>query len=409
MKILFSSFHNYLDGDSGAALSTRESLLTLAHKGNDVRTLCLSCFDSDYPQEVALSNSFARLGLAAEKVVANILVNNQNVQLFAYRFDDSGIKSTVLLLPREFRRVASSHQLRIQSAIYLNRLHKELESRPPDIYATYGGYWAARPAARLAQKKGVKTVFLLHNLSYKNPSLFEYFDKIVVPSRFAKNHYSRKLGVDAFVLTPLISADRTLVKSNSRRFLTFVNPSTEKGLYFFTGIALALNRIRPDIPIQVVESRRKIDVFRRIAKAKELNNLFALPYVNNPATFLQETRILLVPSLCEESFGRVVVEAGMNGIPALCSDRGALPEVADVPSLILNIPKRFTPTSTFLPNENEIAPWITLIIRLWDDASENIRVGNELKQSVSRYSEDVVAKETEMFFASIAESNGKSG
>ena len=177
MKILFSSFHNYLDGDSGAALSTRESLLTLAHKGNDVRTLCLSCFDSEYPQEVALSNSFARLGLAAEKVVANILVNNQNVQLFAYRFDDSGIKSTVLLLPREFRRVASSHQLRIQSAIYLNRLHKELESRPPDIYATYGGYWAARPAAQLAQNKGVKTVFYSTTSVTKIPAFLNILTK----------------------------------------------------------------------------------------------------------------------------------------------------------------------------------------------------------------------------------------
>lgn len=37
-------------------------------------------------------------------------------------------------------------------------------------------------------------------------------------------------------------------------------------------------------------------------------------------------RVVLMPSLWEESFGRVAAEAMANGIPVLSSDRGALPE-----------------------------------------------------------------------------------
>ena len=39
------------------------------------------------------------------------------------------------------------------------------------------------------------------------------------------------------------------------------------------------------------------------------------------------TKIMLVPSLFLESFGRVAAEAMINGIPVIASNRGALPEV----------------------------------------------------------------------------------
>ena len=37
--------------------------------------------------------------------------------------------------------------------------------------------------------------------------------------------------------------------------------------------------------------------------------------------------MLVVPTTSDETFGRVVVEAQLNGIPVLSSDRGALPDV----------------------------------------------------------------------------------
>ena len=40
----------------------------------------------------------------------------------------------------------------------------------------------------------------------------------------------------------------------------------------------------------------------------------------------EKVKIVLVPSASDEPFGRVPVEAGINGIPTIASNRGGLPE-----------------------------------------------------------------------------------
>ena len=46
-----------------------------------------------------------------------------------------------------------------------------------------------------------------------------------------------------------------------------------------------------------------------------------------PADYFALTRILVVPSVWEEPFGRVAAEAMINAIPPLVSNRGSLPHV----------------------------------------------------------------------------------
>ena len=48
-------------------------------------------------------------------------------------------------------------------------------------------------------------------------------------------------------------------------------------------------------------------------------------YLRPPAV-LRDTKIALMPSLCCENQPLVVVEAMINGIPVIASDRGGMPE-----------------------------------------------------------------------------------
>ena len=89
----------------------------------------------------------------------------------------------------------------------------------------------------------------------------------------------------------------------------------------------------------------------------------------DPRDFYRVSRMVLMPSLWRESFGRVAAEALLNGIPVLASRRGALPEVLHDAGFLFDIPERYTPESRIVPSPEEVAPWVETVIRLWDDAA----------------------------------------
>ena len=86
----------------------------------------------------------------------------------------------------------------------------------------------------------------------------------------------------------------------------------------------------------------------------------------------------------------------MNGILALCSDRGALPEIVGDPNLVLPIPQRFTPASRAIPSPKETENWLATIVALWDDPRRAERLGAKLRERVQLYAKDSVARELEM-------------
>lgn len=49
----------------------------------------------------------------------------------------------------------------------------------------------------------------------------------------------------------------------------------------------------------------------------------------DPARFLPAIDVLVCPSICEETFGRGVIEAFAHGVPVIVSDRGALHELVE--------------------------------------------------------------------------------
>jgi glycosyltransferase involved in cell wall biosynthesis len=99
----------------------------------------------------------------------------------------------------------------------------------------------------------------------------------------------------------------------------------------------------------------------------------AAPPTPLPADYFALTRMLLVPSVWPEPFGRVAAEAMINGIPALVSDRGALPDVirGDEPGVdggyVLPIPEWMTEETMAMPTEREVEPWYRAVCTLWDD------------------------------------------
>ena len=189
-----------------------------------------------------------------------------------------------------------------------------------------------------------------------------------MPVRVRARHYRDRVGLDCQALPNPVDWERVRVANPSPRFVTFVNPARYKGVYPFVRIAKELGRRRPDIPLLVVESRETRKTLGACGlRTADHPNIQIMPVTTDPRRFWRLTKIVLMPSLWWESQGLVAVEAMINGIPVIGSDRGALPETLGDGGIVLPLPERLTPVSQILPTAEEVEPWVEAIIRLWDD------------------------------------------
>ena len=94
--LLFSSYHNYLDGSSGAAITTRAVLLSLVRAGWRVRTLCGAFFDVSDDPETAFHRATQRCRLRATCELYETNYLGKTCRFKRFHFNDSGIESTFI-------------------------------------------------------------------------------------------------------------------------------------------------------------------------------------------------------------------------------------------------------------------------------------------------------------------------
>jgi len=131
-----------------------------------------------------------------------------------------------------------------------------------------------------------------------------------------------RAGIPSHVVTPFIDtgALRASLTGGPRDCLTFVGLDAWKG----ASIALRLADALPDRRFLFLAGARSSRHLR--SQAARRSNVTCLDWTSDMGRVFDRTRILLMPSLWEEPFGRLPVEAGACGIPTLASARGGLPE-----------------------------------------------------------------------------------
>jgi glycosyltransferase involved in cell wall biosynthesis len=290
----------------------------------------------------------------------------------------------------------------LERAEILGLLNRTLDRFRPDVLLNFGGDLLAHEARSLARARGVAVVFSLHNFSYSSAEPFTTADAVIVPSRFAADHYRKSLNLDCVVLPNLVEVGRAWAPSRDPRYLTFVNPSQVKGVYPFVRIADELGRRRPDIPILVVESRgdEKLLVGCGI-DLRPHGNVFLMSQTPDPRDFWRVTKVALMPSLWWENQPLVAVEAMINGIPVIGSDRGGIPKTLGDAGIVLPLPERLTPFTRELPTPEEIAPWVEAIIRLWDDAEWYAERSRLALEESRRWDPEVVEPQYVEFFRNV--------
>jgi hypothetical protein len=299
---------------------------------------------------------------------------------------------------------------RDEAGQYLSLLDGLMDEAPPDVLVTCNGHPMIFEAMARARRRGVTTAFAVRGFGYYDPRYFADVDHVFTCSRFLTDLYRDKVGLLSTPLEPPLEWSAVVAPEESRAFVTFVNPSPHKGLWLFARLADMLGSRRPDIPILVVQSGHTGGSLTAIPGIDfgKYPQIMAAPPVPRPADYFALTRIIVVPSVWEEPFGRVAAEAMVNAIPPLVSDRGSLPAVVGGDfgdgggGRVLPVPEWMTHETTRLPSEAEVQPWYEAVCALWDDGALYHSIAARAREiAEERYSEAVSRKKHLDYFTSL--------
>lgn len=168
----------------------------------------------------------------------------------------------------------------------------------------------------------------LHGTLMPDPSLL-----YLANSEFTAQRWRALCGLHCEVIPPVVRPENYIAGTSGDKVL-FVNPTPIKGVELMFALAAHC----PDIPFLVVESWNLEPNWRDLCRrrARALRNVDWMAPTDDMRPVYGQSRLLLMPSVWEESFGRTAVEAQLNGLPVLASERGALPQIVGAGGLTLD-------------------------------------------------------------------------
>jgi glycosyltransferase involved in cell wall biosynthesis len=256
----------------------------------------------------------------------------------------------------------------------------------------YGGYevFSARSAPKIVQRvvaafkpdvavvQGRLTVPLVEHLQACNVPAVVYIRDVdfaeqldshrfgeltrfvVANSQFTADTVRARFGIDARVIVPTVVRSDYEVQS-SREVVLFTNPVAKKGV----ALALEVARLCPDIPFVFVESwtLSSAQVSQLQAQLQSLPNVRFVRRTADMRELYRIARIVLMPSVWEEAWGRVASEAHVSGIPVIGSNKGGLPEAIG-------------PGGVVLDTAEPAAKWSQALRDLWSDPQRYLDYSN---------------------------------
>jgi len=199
--------------------------------------------------------------------------------------------------------IISQHQLSVLGALfhYLDDVFHILMIRDKSMIPSKNTEWPL-------------TIFYNRVVNF----VLENTDLSFANSEYIAQEYANYWSIQPSIVYPFVRLPDYCTSHEGEAFL-HVNPSTHKGIEVTLDIARKLSSRR----FIVVGDCSDPEVEREM---KDLDNLEFRGYVTDMASVYAETKLVLMPTLTPEPFGRVPIEAGAGGIPTLCSGTGGLRE-----------------------------------------------------------------------------------
>lgn len=316
MKILFS-LDNYDHGTGGAEMSIRTLAQHLNHRGHDVqvlqrdktegmydeglirvhtRTLPLPRFIRDKDRDTIHWNRIWSRKLEAFLDRNSFdLVITQNRLLYSTVNEATKRKIPVVVFIRAFSMFCPTQFRSCDPLSQCDRLCDKC----------------------LPLKLRLKSRLIKRNLGQYEQGL-RMATLLVANSHYMCRVLERFYGIKAEVSYPFIDLQKYKTDNVKRKSILFVKPQYVKGFPIFVQIAEQM----PDTHFLIAG---KVGRHARM-KLRHLKNVECMGWVSDMRNAYARAKVILGPSIWPEPFGRVFVEAALNGIPSIASARGGIPE-----------------------------------------------------------------------------------
>ena len=228
----------------------------------------------------------------------------------------------------------------------------------PDIAVLPLGGGAQAAMTVLCLRAKVPVMLMVHNVDLRDVGTQFPEDPLltrIANSAFTARRLETLFGISPPILPPLIDPATCVLDPAERGrgdCILLINPSISKGVEIFFRLAAA----RPQLRFLAVESWAISPEWRVVLhnRAAELGNVEIMGTIQDMRQVYRRTRLVLMPSSHEETWGKAATEAQLNAIPVIASARGALPETVG-------------PGGLLVPIDQGIDPWLQALDRLTGD------------------------------------------
>jgi glycosyltransferase involved in cell wall biosynthesis len=145
-------------------------------------------------------------------------------------------------------------------------------------------------------------------------------DLIYSNGEFVRQAMQKHQGFESKILHPYINLEEAKVEKWEPEYVTMINPDPGKG----GETLLYMAKKMPDVKFLTIKVSDKNDYRILPEKDGEIPNLAIWDFQKDIRKIYERTKVLLVPTIVDETFCRVIPEAQSNGIPIIGRNVGGI-------------------------------------------------------------------------------------